>query len=58
MVVAKISILCLVVFELREISGHGRLMDPVNRGSAWRKGFDTPPNFTDNEGFCGGVTVK
>ncbi|KAK0095715.1 hypothetical protein PV326_007588 [Microctonus aethiopoides] len=34
------------------------LMDPVNRGSAWRKGFNTPTNYDDNGNYCGGHTVQ
>ncbi|KAK0078728.1 hypothetical protein PV325_002155 [Microctonus aethiopoides] len=34
------------------------LMDPVNRGSAWRKGFNTPTNYDDNGNYCGGYTVQ
>ncbi|XP_034945508.1 uncharacterized protein, partial [Chelonus insularis] len=37
--------------------GHGMLMDPVNRGSAWRKGFKTPINYDDNQNYCGGFNV-
>lgn len=34
--------------------GHGRLVDPPSRASAWRFGYDTPIDYNDNEGFCGG----
>ncbi|XP_044585224.1 uncharacterized protein LOC123265496 [Cotesia glomerata] len=40
------------------VFGHGMLMDPVNRGSAWRLGFDTPVNYNDNENYCGGFNVQ
>ncbi|XP_033733300.1 mucin-2-like [Pecten maximus] len=36
------------------INGHGRLLNPLGRSSAWRGGFDTPKNFNDNELYCGG----
>ena len=42
----------------REISGHGRLMDPPARGTMWRLGFDTPPNYNDHQLFCGGFFVS
>lgn len=59
MKVGKIFILSfLLVFDLRGVFGHGKVMDPVNRLSAWRKGFKTPPNYTDNQGFCGGKEVR
>lgn len=25
--------------------GHGRLRDPPSRSSAWREGFNTPPDY-------------
>ncbi|XP_042867363.1 uncharacterized protein LOC122250106 isoform X2 [Penaeus japonicus] len=34
--------------------GHGRLVDPPSRASAWRFGWGTPIDYNDNEGFCGG----
>lgn len=34
------------------------MWDPINRSSAWRKGFPTEPNYTDNEHFCGGYGVQ
>lgn len=40
------------------VKGHGRLMEPVGRSSAWRKGYDTPVNYNDNELFCGGFDVR
>lgn len=36
--------------------GHGRLIEPPSRASAWRYGFDTPHNYNDHELFCGGFT--
>ncbi|GBP71479.1 hypothetical protein EVAR_103364_1 [Eumeta japonica] len=35
-------------------SGHGRLVEPPSRASAWRYGFDTPHNYNDHELYCGG----
>ncbi|XP_057337390.1 uncharacterized protein LOC130675621 [Microplitis mediator] len=40
------------------VFGHGMLMDPVNRASAWRRGFNTPINYNDNENYCGGYNVQ
>jgi hypothetical protein len=37
-------------------SGHGRLIEPPSRASAWRYGFSTPPNYNDHELYCGGYT--
>lgn len=35
-------------------SGHGRLIEPPSRASAWRFSFDTPHNYNDHELYCGG----
>ena len=40
------------------VSGHGRLLDPASRASMWRLGFPTPPNYNDNELYCGGFMVS
>ena len=50
--------LALSCLFLQQAAGHGRLMDPVARSSAWRLGFDTPHNYNDNELFCGGFGVS
>lgn len=42
--------------SLLEINGHGRLIEPPSRASAWRYGFDTPHNYNDHELYCGGFT--
>nr|XP_023020670.1 uncharacterized protein LOC111509205 [Leptinotarsa decemlineata]XP_023020671.1 uncharacterized protein LOC111509205 [Leptinotarsa decemlineata]XP_023020673.1 uncharacterized protein LOC111509205 [Leptinotarsa decemlineata]XP_023020674.1 uncharacterized protein LOC111509205 [Leptinotarsa decemlineata] len=41
---------------LSQIDGHGRLIEPPSRSSAWRYGFNTPHNYNDHELFCGGFT--
>ncbi|CAB0035260.1 unnamed protein product [Trichogramma brassicae] len=47
----------VLLLDLAEIQGHGRLMDPVNRSSLFRiakfKG-KSPANYNDNEIWCGG----
>ncbi|KAL7727099.1 hypothetical protein ACLKA6_017375 [Drosophila palustris] len=35
---------------------HGRLIEPPSRASAWRYGFQTPPDYNDHELYCGGFT--
>lgn len=40
------------------ISGHGMLMDPVNRASRWRVDRLALPDYNDNQGFCGGYGVQ
>ncbi|CAH1722537.1 uncharacterized protein LOC114130703 [Aphis gossypii] len=46
----------LWALEYKETNGHGRLIEPPSRASMWRYGFDTPPNYNDNELYCGGFT--
>jgi len=40
------------------VAGHGRLVDPASRTSAWRFGFGTPVHYNDHEMFCGGFAVQ
>ncbi|RXG66862.1 hypothetical protein Avbf_17296 [Armadillidium vulgare] len=40
------------------IYGHGRLMDPPSRNAMWREGYDNPPDYNDNQLYCGGLTVQ
>ena len=40
------------------VRGHGMLFDPPSRNSAWRFGFSTPVQWTDNELNCGGREVQ
>lgn len=39
------------------VSGHGRLLEPPSRSSAWRAGFKAPINYDDDQLYCGGFTV-
>ena len=40
------------------MSSHGRLLEPPSRASAFRVGFKTPPDYNDNQGFCGGAAFQ
>ena len=40
------------------VGGHARLVQPASRASMWRFGHNTPPDYEDNEGFCGGLIVQ
>ncbi len=40
------------------VSGHGRLIDPPQRGSMWRFGFKVPPNYNDMSNYCGGNNLS
>ena len=37
------------------VDGRGRMIDPAQRGSMWRYGFDTPHNYNDMSLNCGGI---
>jgi hypothetical protein len=39
------------------VKGHGRLMEPPSRSTAFRFGFATPHNYNDNQLSCGGYWV-
>ncbi|XP_044312789.1 uncharacterized protein LOC123037201 [Drosophila rhopaloa] len=43
-------------FSFMTCNGHGRLIEPPSRASAWRFGFQTPPDYNDHELYCGGFT--
>ncbi|XP_078034834.1 uncharacterized protein LOC144468905 [Augochlora pura] len=47
----------LLAVQLLEVQGHGMMLDPVSRSSAWRKGFPVEPNYDDMGLFCGGFAV-
>lgn len=54
-----ILLVAIVVVNLFDgISGHGYLLDPVNRASRWRVDGSTPRDYNDMEGFCGGFNVQ
>ncbi|KAK6168959.1 hypothetical protein SNE40_020105 [Patella caerulea] len=55
MVVCYITLTYMV---MNGVFGHGRLLDPPSRSSMWREGFKNPPNYDDNQLFCGGVQVQ
>ncbi|RWS17733.1 uncharacterized protein B4U79_14022 [Dinothrombium tinctorium] len=40
------------------INGHARMVEPPTRNTLWRFGFNTPPNYEDNQLFCGGIKVQ
>jgi predicted carbohydrate-binding protein with CBM5 and CBM33 domain len=45
----------LLVLFINRAEAHGRMENPPARNSAWRFGFNTPPNYNDNELNCGGL---
>ncbi|XP_064613004.1 uncharacterized protein LOC135476802 [Liolophura sinensis] len=57
MVTVTVTVFPVILWTLLFPSGtdgHGRLVDPPNRGTMWRFGFDNPPDFQDHELNCGG----
>ena len=53
--VFAIYIICI---SWREVEGHGYMLDPPGRASMWREGWPTPPDYSDNQQFCGGYYVS
>ncbi|KAI4473575.1 hypothetical protein M0802_016047 [Mischocyttarus mexicanus] len=50
--------LFMFIVNLEQIHSHGMMLDPINRSSAWRKNLPVPPNYEDNQHFCGGFQVQ
>ncbi|BFZ00210.1 hypothetical protein BsWGS_03249 [Bradybaena similaris] len=48
-------VLGVVVYWPCPAHGHGRLWDPPGRSTMWRRGYNTPVNYNDNQLFCGGL---
>lgn len=57
---AKLACFAVVVLVslIDVISGHGMIMEPVNRASRWRVDGSEPRDYTDNEGYCGGIMTQ
>lgn len=43
---------------LSYVSGHGRVVEPPNRASIWRYGYDSPANYDDDGLNCGGFYTQ
>lgn len=53
----SIGVLSIIILAtIAPVNGHGRMIEPPSRASAWRYGFSTPPNYNDHELFCGGFS--
>lgn len=63
-VYVKMSKLLFALFALiacafiGTVSGHGMLWEPVSRSTRWRFNSSAPPNWSDNELYCGGFSVR
>lgn len=53
-VIPFVAVVTILMHSINVCNGHGRLIDPPSRSSAFRYGFPTPPNYDDNGLFCGG----
>lgn len=51
-----IFLIIAIALNIQHCDGHGRLIEPPSRASAWRYGFNTPPDYNDHELYCGGFT--
>ncbi|XP_047992291.1 uncharacterized protein LOC125231006 [Leguminivora glycinivorella] len=47
--------LAILLSTASSVIGHGMVLDPPGRATAWRYGFRTPVNYDDNGLNCGGV---
>lgn len=56
--VLSATIVAVIIVNSDLVSGHGMLLKPVARGSAWRYYPDAPANYEDSELFCGGFYVR
>lgn len=43
----------ILYFNVEQVKPHGMVMEPVNRASAFRKGFKTKADYNDNGHMCG-----
>ena len=55
---SSMKVLLAISLLLHQVAGHARLIEPPSRSSMWRFGFANPPDYTDNQGFCGGINVR
>ncbi|CAG0892303.1 unnamed protein product [Cyprideis torosa] len=52
------STVMICCFAPISVEAHARFIQPPSRASMWRYGFDNPPDYQDNEGFCGGADYQ
>nr|XP_045600858.1 uncharacterized protein LOC123759683 [Procambarus clarkii]XP_045600859.1 uncharacterized protein LOC123759683 [Procambarus clarkii] len=53
-----VTLLVVLAWAGVGVTGHGRLIDPPGRSTAWRYGFNTPQNYNDHEIYCGGYATQ
>ncbi|XP_060607944.1 uncharacterized protein LOC132760070, partial [Ruditapes philippinarum] len=50
--------MAVILSQTGHVASHGRLIQPAQRSSAWRYGYNNPENYNDNQLFCGGFNVQ
>ncbi|RUS77057.1 hypothetical protein EGW08_015194 [Elysia chlorotica] len=50
------AVIGLLLLWTHHSHAHGILWDPPGRSTMWRWGFNVPPNYSDNQLFCGGLS--
>lgn len=54
-----ITLFALIAFTyIGYVSGHGMLWEPVSRSTRWRFNSSAVPNWSDNQLYCGGFSVR
>ncbi|KAG5872276.1 hypothetical protein JTB14_029938 [Gonioctena quinquepunctata] len=53
-----ITIFACIALSIQGISGHGMMLEPMNRSSMWRINSSAPENVQDNQNWCGGFWVQ
>lgn len=48
----------MLLFETSDVLGHGRMLNPPARSSAWREDSRFPTYYDDNQMFCGGFYTQ
>lgn len=56
--IIPLTVVYVILLNLRLASAHGTLVDPVSRNSLWRIDNSAPVNYNDIELFCGGIGVS
>uniref|UniRef100_A0A1B0GM23 Uncharacterized protein n=1 Tax=Phlebotomus papatasi TaxID=29031 RepID=A0A1B0GM23_PHLPP len=51
-------VVVFAIVGIIEVTGHGMLLNPVNRGSRWRYDHTAIADYNDNGNFCGGFYVQ
>ncbi|KAG8199106.1 hypothetical protein JTE90_016243 [Oedothorax gibbosus] len=50
--------LIVILYKIKSVWCHARLMEPPSRSSMWRHGYETPKNYDDDGLYCGGMQTQ